>query len=85
MEAGVPGYESVAWYGLFGPARLPKPLIDLLHREVAAISQTQEMRTRMMAEGLEPLGTTPRELDAFLGREIEKWTRLARTAGLTAN
>jgi tripartite-type tricarboxylate transporter receptor subunit TctC len=84
-ESGVPGYESVAWYGLFGPARLPKPLIDLLHREVAAISQTQEMRTRMTAEGLEPLGTTPKELGDFLAREITKWTQLAKSAGLSAN
>ena len=84
-ESGVPGYESVAWYAFFAPARLPKPLVDLLHQEVAAISQTQDMRARMTGEGLEPLGTTPAELDAFFAREIEKWIRLAKTAGLSAN
>ena len=84
-ESGVPGYESVAWYALFGPARLPRPLIDVLHREVAAISKTPEMRARMTAEGLEPLGTTPAELGSFFTREIDKWIRLAKTAGLTAN
>ena len=84
-ESGVPGYESLAWYALFGPAKLPAAIVNLLYREVAAISQTPDMRSRMMAEGLEPLGTTPKALDEFLGREIEKWTRLAKTAGLTAN
>ena len=84
-ESGVPGYESVAWYGLFGPARLPRPIVDVLHREAAAISQTQDMRTRMTTEGLEPLGTTPKELGDFLAREITKWTQLAKSAGLTAN
>ena len=84
-ESGVPGYESVAWYALFGPARLPGPTVDLLYREVAAISQAQDTRSRMIAEGLETMGTTPRELAAFLGHEIEKWTRLAKTAGLSAN
>ena len=83
-ESGVPGYECLAWYALFGPAKLPAAIVNLLHREVATISQGQEMRTRMMAEGLEPLGTTPKALDEFLGREIEKWTRLAKTAGLSA-
>ena len=39
----------------------------------------------MMAEGLEPLGTTPKELDEFLAREITKWTKVAKAAGLTAN
>jgi len=84
-EAGVPGYASEAWYGLFAPARLPADLVGLLHREVAAISRTQKLRTRMMAEGLEPLGTTPKELDEFLAREIAKWTRVAKAAGLAAN
>jgi tripartite-type tricarboxylate transporter receptor subunit TctC len=84
-ESGVPGYASVAWYALFAPARLPKPLVDLLHKEVAAISQTQDLRARMTAEGLEPLGTSPMELDAFFAREIEKWIRLAKSAGLSAN
>jgi len=84
-ESGVPGYESLAWYALFAPARLPAGLVELLHREVAAISKAPEMRARMMAEGLEPLGTTPKQLDEFLAREITKWTQLARTVGLTAN
>ena len=84
-ESGVPNYESVAWYGLFGPARLPRPLVDLLHREVAAISQAPDMRTRMTAEGLQPVGGTPGELGDFLAREITKWTQLAKSAGLTAN
>ena len=84
-ESGVPGYASEAWYGLFAPARLPADLVGLLHREVAAISRTQELRTRMMAEGLEPLGTTPKELDEFLAREIAKWTRVAKAAGLAPN
>jgi len=83
-ESGVPGYECLAWYALFGPAKLPASIVNLLHREVAAISQSQDMRSRMMAEGLEPLGTTPKALDEFLGREIEKWTRLAKIAGLSA-
>ncbi len=84
-ESGVPGYESKAWYALFAPARLPANLVSLLHREVAAISRTEDMRTRMMAEGLEPLGTTPKELDEFLAREITKWIGVAKAAGLTAN
>ena len=84
-ESGVPGYECMAWYGLFGPAKLPATIVNLLHREVAGISQSEDMRRRMMAEGLEPLGTTPQVLDEFLAREIAKWTRLAKTAGLSAN
>jgi len=84
-ESGVPGYECLAWYALFAPAKTPATLINLLHREVAAISQSQDTRSRMMAEGLEPLGTTPKALDEFLAREISKWIGLAKIAGLSAN
>jgi len=84
-ESGVPGYECVAWYGLFGPARLPASLVSLLHREVAAISKSEDLRTRMIAEGLEPVGSTPQAMGDFLAREIDKWTRLAKSAGITAN
>jgi tripartite-type tricarboxylate transporter receptor subunit TctC len=81
----VPGYESVAWYGLFGPARLPAGMVSLLYREVAAISKSDEVRTRMLADGLEPLATTPQALGEFLAREIDKWIRVAKSAGISAN
>jgi tripartite-type tricarboxylate transporter receptor subunit TctC len=84
-ESGVPGYESVAWYGLFGPARLPAGMVSLLYREVAAISKSDEVRTRMLADGLEPLATTPQALGEFLAREIDKWIRVAKSAGISAN
>jgi len=84
-ESGVPGYECLAWYALFGPARLPSSIVNSLHREVAAISKSDDVRSRMMAEGLEPLGGTPQALGDFLAREIEKWVRLAKSAGITAN
>jgi len=84
-ESGVPGYVAVAWYALFAPAKLPANLVHQVHQEVAAISRSQDMRTRMLAEGLEPLGSTPRELDEFLAREITKWTNLAKTGALVAN
>src|SRR5262245_4282395 len=80
-DSGVPGDECVAWYALFGPARMPAELVSLLNREVVASSRSQDLRTRMMAEGLEPLGTTPKALDEFLAREISKWTNVAKAAG----
>jgi len=81
-ESGVPGYESSAWYGLFGPAKLPAALVDKLYREVSTISQLQDVKSRMMTEGLEALGTKPKELGEHLAREIAKWTELAKTGAL---
>ena len=83
-EAGVPGYDSSNWYAMLAPARTNAKLLHLLYSEIAAIAKSQDMRTRLIPEGQEPLGTTPKELDAHIAREIAKWTELARAAGLQA-
>ena len=83
-EAGVPGYESTNWYAMFAPAKASPKLVNLLYSEIAAIARSQEMRSRLIPEGQEPLGTSPRELDAHVAREIAKWTELAKAAGLKA-
>lgn len=84
-EAGVAGYESTNWYALFGPARLPAGLVNLLSGEIATIAKNPELRSRFLADGQEPLGTTPKELGQHLAREITKWIELAKVAGLTVN
>ena len=84
-EAGVPGYESTNWYAMFAPLKTNARLVNLLYSEVAAIAKSQELRSRLIPDGQEPLGTTPKELDAHIAREIAKWTELAKVAGLSAN
>lgn len=83
-EAGVPGYESSSWQGLFAPAKLPAALVDLLHREVAAIAKTADMHKRLSAEGLLPQGTSPQEFEKFIAAEIAKWGRVTKAAGIAA-
>ncbi|MEO7729128.1 MAG: tripartite tricarboxylate transporter substrate binding protein [Burkholderiales bacterium] len=84
-EAGVPGYESTNWYAMFGPPKLPPRLVTLLYTEVSTIAKSPEMRSRLLPDGQEPLGTTPTELSAHLAHEITKWVELAKAAGLTPN
>lgn len=81
-EAGVPGYENAVWQAMLGPARMPAAIVERLHREVAEIARLPEIRDRLMVEGSEPLGTTPKEVDDFLAREIAKWQKVTRAAGL---
>jgi tripartite-type tricarboxylate transporter receptor subunit TctC len=83
-EAGVPGYESSSWQGFFGPARLAPDLVNLLHREVAAIAKSADIQKRLAAEGLLAQGTGPKEFEAFIVAEIQKWTKVAKAAGLSA-
>jgi tripartite-type tricarboxylate transporter receptor subunit TctC len=81
-EAGVPGYESTQFYGLFAPAGLPPAVLARLHREmVAAIADSSVART-MTELGLKPGSNTPEEFAALIGREIRKWGDLINTAGI---
>jgi tripartite-type tricarboxylate transporter receptor subunit TctC len=84
-ESGVPGYESSNWYAMFAPLKMPPKIINLIYTEIATIAKSADMRSRLLPDGQEPLGTTPKELEAHLAREIAKWIELGKAAGLTPN
>ena len=81
-EAGVPGYESSSWQALLGPAKMPAEIVNRLYREIAQAAKNPEMVKRFNAEGMLPLGTTPKELDEHIARELEKWVKVTKAAGL---
>lgn len=84
-EAGVPGFESSSWQALLGPAKLPREIVDRLYRAIAQSTQNPELVKRLNAEGMVALGTTPRELDEHLAREIHKWVKVSKAAGLNVH
>jgi len=81
-ESGLPGFESVQWYGLFAPGGTPREIIDRLHREVVAILRGAEIKNRLAADGAEVVAGTPEEFGSLLRVEMEKWARVARAAGI---
>lgn len=83
-EAGVPGYESSSWQGLFGPSKIPPALVTLLHREVAAIAKSPDMQKRLSNEGLLAQGTSPQAFEKFIAVEIAKWAKVVKAAGIAA-
>ncbi|MDB5808066.1 MAG: tripartite tricarboxylate transporter substrate binding protein [Betaproteobacteria bacterium] len=84
-ESGVPGYESSNWYAMFAPLKMPSKMINQIYSEISTIAKSADMRSRLIPDGQEPLGTTPKELEVHLANEIAKWTELGKAAGLTAN
>jgi len=81
-EAGMPQLSVVVWAGLFAPAKTPKDIVERLSREVNVILQRPEIRGQFEKQGLEPGGSTPGELAAFLKQQLIDWSGAARAAGL---
>jgi tripartite-type tricarboxylate transporter receptor subunit TctC len=82
-ESGVPGYDMSPWVGIFAPAGTPKAIVDRLNRELVGILRTTVVRQRFAELALEPVGDTPEEFARFLKAEVEKWSGVAKAAGIT--
>jgi tripartite-type tricarboxylate transporter receptor subunit TctC len=83
-ESGVPGYESILWFGLLTSSRTPRVLIAKLNSEVKRILSDAEVRARWLAIGLEPRPTTPGEFDRIIAEDIATFARLARAGNIRA-
>ena len=81
-EAGVPGYESTAWFGLLAPANTPKPIVELLQRHVAAILRQPEVEKMLLEQGAESVGNTPDEFARLIAAELRKWTKVVAATGV---
>ncbi|MBM3358118.1 MAG: tripartite tricarboxylate transporter substrate binding protein [Betaproteobacteria bacterium] len=81
-EAGVPGYDMVLWFGVLAPAGTPRPVVAKLHGEIAGILKQPDVNQRLTGLGAEPVGSSPDEFDAFIKREIGKWAKVVKDAGL---
>ncbi len=82
MEAGVPGYEVTGWYGVMAPPRTPQAIIVRLNTEIVRIVHTQEVKERLSAEGSEPVGSAPEEFGAHIRKEVAKWAKVSKEAGI---
>jgi len=81
-EAGYPGFEALAWYGLFAPRGTPAPIVERLDAEVAKIVQAPEFRDKMVKLGMEPKFLDAKQLTDFIAVESPRWGKLLREAGI---
>ena len=82
IEAGVPGYVVISWFGVLAPARTPGPILTRLHAELERAMHAADVRGRLEADGAEPIATSPEQFSAFIKAEIAKWARVVREAGI---
>jgi tripartite-type tricarboxylate transporter receptor subunit TctC len=81
MAEALPGFEVVGWYGVIGPAGLPQPIVARLHEELVKILNEPQVRERIVADGSEPVGSTPEEFRRFMRADLDKWAKLVRESG----
>jgi len=81
-EAGLPGFESVQWYGVLAPAQTPREIVARLHGEVTRILQAPDVKSRLVADGADPVGDQPEEFARYIQSELVKWAKVARAAGI---
>src|SRR5215471_12926286 len=84
-EAGLAGYDVTTWYGLLVPKGTPQAIRDKLYAEVVDVLKDPNVVARLRDIGAEPGGQTPQEFASFIRAETEKWTRLAKEAGIQAD
>ena len=81
-EVGVKGYELASWFGVFAPAGTPRAVVSKLNAAINAATARPEMRERLSGQGAEPLAGTPEDLASYLRRELDKYGRIIRAAGV---
>jgi tripartite-type tricarboxylate transporter receptor subunit TctC len=80
-ESGLPGFSAVRWYGVLGPAGMPRPLVNRLNAEIARAVSQPDMGERFVAQGIDLQSGTPEQFAALIKSEVVKWRKVVRDAG----
>jgi tripartite-type tricarboxylate transporter receptor subunit TctC len=85
QEAGVPGYVFEAWFGLFGPAGIPKPVVAKLNQSTVKALGMADVREQFLRQGIEAEPSTPAELTKILRDDTAIWAKIIKSAGIPIN
>lgn len=84
-EAGVPGFDMAAWYGMLGPRGLPQPVVQRLNQDFARAVNSPDLRERLENQGTPVVTSTPEAFGAYIASEIAKWGQAVRESGATVD
>ena len=80
-ESGLKGFDAISWFGPMLPIGSPQEAISRLYSESVKLVKRQDMRERLIASGIDPVGTTQEEFTAYVKSEVEKWARVIKASG----
>ena len=82
IEGGVPGFVVNSWTGILAPAGTPRPIIDRLNREIAAVLAEPEVKARYEVLGIDPVGNSPEQFAEQIKADLAKYATVAKQAGI---
>jgi tripartite-type tricarboxylate transporter receptor subunit TctC len=80
-ESGLPGYETSAWFGMIGPAGMPRELVDRIQADLAQALTDPQTKERLASQGLTLIGGKPQEFKSYLAEELGKWAKVVKESG----
>lgn len=84
-ESGLPDYEATGWTGVVVPAKTPPAIVAKLNAAIVQALKSPDVREAFAKQAAEPVGSTPEEFAAFIRSETDKWARIIRDAGISAD
>ena len=85
IEAGLPGFEVTAWFGLLVPASTPPAVIAKINADAIRVLNMADIKERFQTQAAEPVGNKPEEFAAFIQSEIAKWAKVIKASGAKAD
>jgi len=85
IEAGVPGFDVGAWYGILGPSGIQKTVVQKINSEVQRIISLPDVKDRLLRDGAEPLGGTPEQFAETIRTDMTKWAQVVKESGIKVN
>jgi tripartite-type tricarboxylate transporter receptor subunit TctC len=82
-ELGLTGVEATGWFGFFGPANMPKPIVAALNRGINKALQSPDLVEKLTKIGMDPATSTPEEFSRIVGLDYVKWGPVVKASGFT--
>jgi tripartite-type tricarboxylate transporter receptor subunit TctC len=83
-EAGMSGFDAPVWYGVVGPAGMPRPLVNKLNATINTLLDSAEFKAQLLLLGAQPVTMSPMEWDGAIRVDLKRWERLVRQAQMRA-
>jgi tripartite-type tricarboxylate transporter receptor subunit TctC len=83
-EAGIKAVDPDLWYGMMAPGGTPREIVDRVYRETLAVANLPEVRESLTKQGMEVVTSTPDQFNTLVKADLERWARLVKETGITA-